>query len=65
DSSRIVTRTTDGMARLFHPSTGEQLGDAFTGETYAEITHVALSPDGRFLAGACDDLVVRVWSLPS
>ncbi len=44
---------------LFFNMVGFLYGEPF----YAEVTSLAFSSDGKYLAGGCDDMFVRVWDV--
>ena len=62
DGERVVTAATDGTARLWDASTGQELR-RFTGHT-GPVTGVAVSADGRTLVTSSQDNSLRVWDLP-
>lgn len=60
DGNIVVTGDTDGNAKLWDLTTRSERGD------YGQpgfINHVAISPDGQWLASASAEKRVRVWNL--
>ena len=53
----------DYSARLWDAVTGESLGPPWKHRGW--VSHLAFSPDGRWLATACYDGTVKVWPLPA
>lgn len=49
----------DGLLRVWDPDTGEELAPPRPHP--ADIGPVVWSPDGKWLASACDDGIVRLW----
>lgn len=47
---------------IWNTATGEQVG-ALTNETGKHLWHVALSPDGRYVALIASDPLARIWNL--
>jgi serine/threonine protein kinase/WD40 repeat protein len=67
DGRRVVTVGPDERIRVWEVATGESTWSASWGDRKARVRCIALSPDGRFLAGwgqsAADQpwLVLRLW----
>ncbi|GEM_PF-3080366 len=59
DASRVVTAGSDGSARVWNTSTGEELL-VMRGHT-SDVLDAAFSPDGRRIVTAGADDTVRVW----
>jgi WD40 repeat protein/tetratricopeptide (TPR) repeat protein len=59
----MLATASDGDARLFNRSTGEDLGTSLDHSMWCY--GVAFSPDGERLATCSVDRTVRVWDLPS
>ncbi|MBT6157891.1 MAG: protein kinase [Planctomycetaceae bacterium] len=62
---RVITRRSeqpDFSVRMWDLETGKELR-RFEGHTDS-VTHLAISPDGRFAASRAADLTIRLWRLP-
>lgn len=59
DGSRLASASGDGTARAWDVETGEQEAE-FDHQGHG-VNDVAYSWDGKILATACDDTVVRIW----
>jgi WD40 repeat protein len=61
DGNRLVTGRIDGAIQLWDTHTGEQIGQALTGQT-GKSTDVVFSPDGGQLASTSLDGTLRLWN---
>ena len=59
DGRYVATSGTDGTARLWDISTGDEIR-RFTGHTGA-VRSVVFSPDGKFILTASEDNTARLW----
>jgi WD40 repeat protein len=59
DGRRILTASADKTARLWHATTGAQIGDPMRHED--EVVDAAFSPDGARIATASKDRTARLW----
>jgi WD40 repeat protein len=60
DGTRLATGSNDKTARLWDPTTGQELTSM---RHLSTVYGVAFSPDGTRLATACRDKTARVWAL--
>jgi len=63
DGKTILTGGDDGMVRLWHASTGKEIGQPPTGHI-GPLPNVAFSPDGKTIAAAGDYGTMRLWDSP-